>query len=332
MARESTARISITVDGYRLAWQGSAGIPRVALPGGPARGRTSWREPRAGAVNAELNTPRPGSATIETVTTNVYFDLTRAFNAHGPVAALSSGQAVVFYRVAIMSKDGDWVIRETAEACRRVLDVLADQGAWYRPGAPLDPLWLSGGWSSHFEHRDGRGRRVRCDFFSRPPRVPAGAVERIFATATDPLLVVDRESLILMKQTQRAKDYAVIGELAAGLPSEREVEVTTDVERLLALAPHHGANSARPALRAAQSGDRDAVVVELAREADRLMRDDRARVNEYSAAARRFLEAFAKLPERARRLPDGHDVIRALAEAWLPAHLRGTESRNADVE
>ena len=43
-----------------------------------------------------------------------------------------------------------------------------------------------------------------------------------------PLIAVDPESLILMKQTQRAKDYPVIGELARLLPPEREVELTTD--------------------------------------------------------------------------------------------------------
>ena len=55
---------------------------------------------------------------------NIYFDLTRQFNADGPVAALASGQAVVYYRIAIMGKDGDWVILETPAACQRVLDVL----------------------------------------------------------------------------------------------------------------------------------------------------------------------------------------------------------------
>jgi hypothetical protein len=54
---------------------------------------------------------------------NVYFDLTRELNRFGPVAALSSGQAVVYYRLAIMSKDGDWILRDTPEACGRVLSV-----------------------------------------------------------------------------------------------------------------------------------------------------------------------------------------------------------------
>lgn len=147
---------------------------------------------------------------------NVYFDLTREFNRTGPTVVLASGQAVVYHLLAIMSKAGDWVIRETTNACERVLAVLASRGARYRSGAPLDVRWLAGGWSSHFEFADERGRRVRCDFFSRPPRLDAGARSRLFSTA-EPLAVIDVESLIRMKQTQRAKDYAVIGELARRL-------------------------------------------------------------------------------------------------------------------
>ena len=95
---------------------------------------------------------------------NIYFDLTEELNAEGPIAVLASGQAVVFYRLALMSKDGDWILRETPEACRRALAVLEKHGARYRPGAPLDVRWLGGGWSSHFELNDSQSRRVRCDF------------------------------------------------------------------------------------------------------------------------------------------------------------------------
>lgn len=70
--------------------------------------------------------------------TNIYFQLIRSFNEHGPVVALASAQAVVYYRIAIMSKEGDWIMRETSAACERVLAVLATRGARYRPGAPLD--------------------------------------------------------------------------------------------------------------------------------------------------------------------------------------------------
>jgi hypothetical protein len=72
---------------------------------------------------------------------NVYFDLTQELNAEGAIAVLASGQAVVFYRLAIMSKDGDWILRETAAACRRVLDVLARHAVEIALGTlPLGPI------------------------------------------------------------------------------------------------------------------------------------------------------------------------------------------------
>lgn len=37
---------------------------------------------------------------------NVFFALTEEFNSDGVIALLASGQAVVFYRIALMSKDG----------------------------------------------------------------------------------------------------------------------------------------------------------------------------------------------------------------------------------
>lgn len=262
----------------------------------------------------------------------MYFDLTRVFNERGPIVALSSGQAVVYYRVAIMSKDGDWVIRETAEACARVLDVLAGRGASYRPGAPLDPRWLAGGWSSHFEYADDKGRRVRCDFFSRPPRIRATAIDRLFASARDPLLVVDLESLIRMKQTQRAKDYVVIGELATRLPPEQELLVTTDPDRLLTLAPQAGPEVRRPAVRAARNGDRDGVVVALAREQDAQRRLDAARMEGYAAAAGRYLEAFSRLTSAERLLPRAHARVTSLAEHHLPITVTLPEGADADAE
>ncbi|MGH7859009.1 MAG: hypothetical protein ACREQY_16910, partial [Candidatus Binatia bacterium] len=60
---------------------------------------------------------------------NVYFDLTAELNREERIAILASGQAVVWYRLAILSKDGDWILRETPGACRRVLDLLARRGA-----------------------------------------------------------------------------------------------------------------------------------------------------------------------------------------------------------
>lgn len=263
---------------------------------------------------------------------NVYFELTRAFNAAGPIAALASGQAVVYYRVAIMSKDGDWVIKETADACARILAVLTEHGAVYRPGAPLDTRWLAGGWSSHFEFADERGRRIRCDFFSRPPRVDAMHIERLFLAGSDPLRVIDLESLIQMKHSQRAKDYAVIGELAAKLPPSREILVTTDPDRLLEIAGTYGEGVDRAAVRAALRGNRDEVVVALAREQDRLQRRDRERVSAFAAAAATYLEAFSQMLNSERQLPEAHSQLVALAERLLPFTVAHREVSDANVE
>jgi hypothetical protein len=255
---------------------------------------------------------------------NIYFELTEAFNRDQLTVALASGQAVVFYRIAIMSKDGDWVIRETPDACGRVLSELERRGARYRLGAPLDVRWLAGGWSSHFEFSDDRHRRVRCDFLSRPPRVPPAVLNALF-TQTDPakrLSAIDVESLILMKQTQRAKDYAVIAELARLLPPEREINLTTDPDRIVELAPAHGQSSRRAPVRAALAGrGRRAVVVALAEETDELQQWDRSRVACYARAATRYLEECRRRSLLDLPLDDAHARLCEVAERLLPMEV-----------
>lgn len=266
--------------------------------------------------------PSPAAGDDYTVRmANVYFELTETFNADQPTVALASGQAVVYYRVAIMSKDGDWVIRETPDACARVLDILEHRGARYRPGAPLDVRWLAGGWSAHFEFADERGRRIRCDFVSRPPRVPQGVVEALFAESIDParLNVVPLEALVLMKQTHRAKDYAVIGELVRQLPPAREIELTTDPDRIGELATTVGASSARPAVVAARCGlSRREIVTRVAEEVDALQQRDRARVRQYEQAAQPFLAEWRRRALHDLPLREAHGRACALAERWLP--------------
>jgi hypothetical protein len=254
---------------------------------------------------------------------NVYFALTEAFNRDAPTVALASGQAVVFYRVTIMSKDGDWVIRETADACERVLRELEGRGAHYRIGAPLDVRWLAGGWSSHFEFFDDRRRRIRCDFVSRPPRVPSTSLAALFERGSDTRLVaVDPEALILMKQTQRAKDYAVIAELAALLPPEREIELTTDPDRIVALAAT-GAASQRPAVMAARrAAGRRAVVTALAEEADMLQQQDAARLAAYDEAAAQYNHECQRLRLADMPLRDAHARLCDIAERYLPQIVR----------
>ncbi len=259
--------------------------------------------------------PVPGRAVVS----NIYFELTRLFNSGRRVVVLGSGQAVVYHRLAIMSKDGDWIIREEPGACRQVLDILTARGARYRFGAPLDARWLAGGWSSHFELEDERGRRVRCDFFSRPPRVSEAELESVFSATGDALAVVDLETLVRMKQTQRAKDYAVIGELARRLSPERELELTTDPDRVIALADSHGRRGSRPSVDAWLDGlGRTGVVRALAEEVDSLQLADRARLEVFARAAVPFFRRLSQLGGGELDLPDGHDRLVRLAESTLP--------------
>lgn len=44
------------------------------------------------------------------MTGNIYLDLTNKFNEGWLRAILSSGQAVVLHRLALASKDGDWIV------------------------------------------------------------------------------------------------------------------------------------------------------------------------------------------------------------------------------
>jgi hypothetical protein len=247
---------------------------------------------------------------------NVYFALTEELNRNGRIAILGSGQAVVWHRLAIMSKDGDWILRENENACARVLEVLEKRSARYRPGAPLDIRWLSGGWSSHFEFQDHLGRRIRCDFFTRPPRLDRSHLEEIF---TNPALppVIELEALIRMKQTQRAKDWAVIGEVARRLPEDRELALTSDPDRIFELAPKHPGCD-RPSVKAALGGDRKAVVRALAEEIYELQLRDRDRLARYEHAAAAYLAEVARLDKSRLALPAGHRVLLDLAERLLP--------------
>ena len=257
--------------------------------------------------------------------TNPYLELTEAFNRGRRRALVSSGQAVVLHRLAIMSKDGDWVLREDEEATAHVLDVLAHRGARYRFGAPLDVRWLAGGWSAHFEHwRDGL--RLRTDFVTRPPRLAPDALDRLWhaadATGSD---VVPVEPLVLMKMTMREKDYAVIGELARLLDDPRsQVLFSRSSRDLMRLeADHPGLLAAlaprRPLLAVVGEG-RDALEEALDRERRTLMRADEARLALYRAAAVAWAAAWPAVSREIAELPlpEAHRIVVGRAEGVLP--------------
>ena len=263
---------------------------------------------------------------------NIYVDLTREFNAGGLRAILSSGQAVVLHRLAVMSKDGDWLLREDPEALDHVLGALARRGARYRFGAPLDVRWMRGGWSAHFEFRQD-ALRVRTDFVTRPPRLSADDLAGLWREqdATE-LPVVDPRRLAELKKTNREKDYAVIGELARLLRSDREQLLFSRSARdLTALARAHPElvqelAPARPLL--AATGDSIAAL-EAALDAERraLIHANEQRLQRYLAAAEPWAARWPEVEAAIELLPlrQAHAVVVERAKNLLPFELPEVE-------
>jgi hypothetical protein len=265
---------------------------------------------------------------------NPYLDLTAELNRGRLRALLSSGQAVVVHRLAVMSKDGDWILREDTEAMDHVLDVLSQHGARYRFGAPLDLRWLAGGWSAHLEFRQ-EALRIRTDFVTRPPRIApeqlAQMWEQAQATGDD---VVAVEPLAAMKLTNRDKDYAVVGELARLMPHPSSQLLYSRSSRdLIKLAEEHPEALAevvqqRPLLARIAEG-RDVLEEALDRERRMLIRANEERLARYLSAT----EGWAKLwPDVQRQieglsLPAAHQLVISHAEGVLPfAPAQGAQS------
>jgi hypothetical protein len=261
---------------------------------------------------------------------NIYVELTRAFNSGGVCALLSSGQAVVMHRLAIMSKDGDWILREDEGALDHVLGVLAERGARYRFGAPLDVRWMAGGWSAHFEFR-AEALRVRTDFVTRPPRVSREAMRALWVEASgrgDPVPFVDAGTLAELKKTNREKDYAVIGELARLIEDPlRQMVLSRSARDLLELARAYPeawerALEERPLLRDVAEG-REALEAALDAERRALMHANERRLQAYREAARAWAEVWPGLAAAIADLPlrEAHRRMVTEAEGLLPASV-----------
>src|SRR5579864_1081950 len=256
---------------------------------------------------------------------NPYLELTKELNQGRLRVLLSSGQAVVVHRLAIMSKDGDWLLREDAEATTHALAVLSRHGARYRFGAPLDMRWLANGWSAHFEFRRGP-LRLRTDFVTRPPRIAAEWLQRIWKdSAASGTEVVDLEPLAALKLTNREKDYAVVGELARLMTESRAQFLYSRSSRdLIELASKHPAELAevtpqRPLLARIGEG-REALEEALDRERRTLMRANEERLSRYQAAAERWAAEWPAVRRRIEGLPllEAHRVVTSAAEGILP--------------
>lgn len=260
---------------------------------------------------------------------NIYLDLTEAFNRGGRLrAVICSGQAVVLHRLAVMSKDGDWILREDEEALAHILAVLQEHGATYRFGAPLDLAWLRSGWSSHFEFAC-EGLRVRTDFFTRPPRLSESDLARLWREQEDrspPF--VGAVDLARIKMTQREKDYPVIGELARLMPAVgdqmRYSRSARDLVRLCAEAPALAAELSRerPLLDLALGGATglDRLAEALDAERRTLIKRDAARIGAYEQAAAPWREKWPAVRREIEGLPLGeaHRIVTAKAGPCLP--------------
>jgi len=257
---------------------------------------------------------------------NPYIRLTQEFNNGRLRAILASGQAVVLYRLAIMSKDGDWILREEAEALTHVIATLARHGARYRYGAPLDLRWLVHGWSSHLEFQEG-GLRLRCDFVTRPPRVSPASLRALWeAPVQKEAPIVSLAVLAELKKTNREKDYAVIGEIARKMEDPRlEALYSRSARDLVRLARDHPeavrqAAVERPLLARAGQG-REEIERLLDEERRALIRNNEDRLDRYLAAAARWGEEWPRLSKEIAGLPlmAAHEVMAARAAAHLPA-------------
>ena len=261
---------------------------------------------------------------------NIYLELTQRFNEGRPRAILGGGQAVVLHRLAIMSKDGDWILREDVETTDHVLSVLREYGARYRYGAPLDVHWLAGGGSAHLEF-SWRGLRVRTDFFARPPRLDAETLRRMWREQEGrPIPFVNARDLAEMKKTNREKDYAVIGELARHMTNlDEQILYSRSARDLLRIAVEHPGRvealvQKRPALLLVAKG-LDELEVALDAERRKLIHVNEQRIARCSAASLARAEAWPRVAREIEGLPLGeaHALMLKRADGTLPLEVTG---------
>jgi hypothetical protein len=260
---------------------------------------------------------------------NIYLQLTDEFNAGKLRAIICSGQAAVLHRVAIMSKDGDWILREDEETCRHVLAVLERHGAHYRFGAPLDVRWLARGWSAHFEFSAGV-LRVRTDFFTRPPRISAPEIELLWkdqAQEHHPPFV-NLTQLARMKQTDREKDYVVIGELARRMADPADcLRFSRSALDLMRLAEQYPAlvkqlALERPVLIMIKEG-RDRLEAALDAERRDMIHANEKRLARFFEASLRWQTQWPDILRQTQGLPltQAHCIVTEEAGKYLPMSL-----------
>lgn len=258
---------------------------------------------------------------------NIYLELTNQFNTGRLRAIISSGQAVVLHRLAIMSKDGDWIIQEDTESTKHIISVLERFGARYRFGAPFDSRWLAGGWSSHFEFMHN-GMRVRTDFVARPPRIATDRLDKIWKEQKNRKIpFVDLHDLAELKKTNREKDYAILGELARrmlpsiGLRYSRSARELINAYRKSSKKVITILNERGIPLESTQSVEDMEIALDAERR--RLIHINEHRLSKYSEASSGWAKRWKSIEKKVAGLPlsQAHEFIAEQAESILPVNL-----------
>ena len=256
---------------------------------------------------------------------NIYQQLTRQFNEGRLRAILSSGQAVVLHHLAIMSKDGDWLLREKQDAVDHVLSVLDERKARYRFGAPLDIRWMAGGWSSHFEFMSDT-IRVRTDFVTRPPRITPQRLDQIWQEQQlRDFPFVDLIDLIELKKTNREKDYVIIGEIARRITdTDNRLRFSRSAREIIDLCqqcPYSATRIAQERAIISIAGE-GLEKLEEALDAERrkLIHENEKRLKTYLVAAERWAAHWKNLEHEINGLSliQSHRVVVDHAEKLLP--------------
>ncbi len=260
---------------------------------------------------------------------NIYLELTQKFNGGRLRVILGGGQAVVLHRLAIMSKDADWILREDQETMNHVLSVLEGYGARYRFGAPLDIRWLAGGWSAHLEFAWER-LRVRTDFVTRPPRLSTERLQRMWQGQEGrDVPFVNLSDLAELKKTNREKDYTVIGELARNMQDiDDQIMYSRSARDLMKIAaeyPEQVKNLAqkRSVLPAVSKG-LDELEAALDLERRQLIHANERRLARYMNAAGAWAKAWQSIAHEIEglQLSKAHVILVGKAQDVLPFEVQ----------
>ncbi len=151
------------------------------------------------------------------------------------------------------------------------------------------------------------------------------------------LPVVDLARLAKLKQTDRERDYAVIGELARRMTNARDQFLYSrsarDLSELAAQYPelHQELQTQRPLL-AHLNASRDAIETALDAERRQLMRRYEARLDAYMKAAQDWYANWPQLSRELDALPllQAHEIMVKRASELLPTRVIN-ESEDNDV-